>query len=117
MTPAAVSSRRSFLKAGGALVVGFSMNGPSVLAQVLGGPAAGSPPLGQVDSWLAIAADGSVTAFSGKEELGQGISAAAKIYVRGSEGSRPIIETSRQSPGGKPRPRPGIGGATPALRS
>ena len=81
MTPAAVSSRRSFLKAGGALVVGFSMNGPSVLAQVLGGPAAGSPPLGQVDSWLAIAADGSVTAFSGKEELGQGISVAQMQLV------------------------------------
>ena len=35
----------------------------------------------QVDSWLAIAADGSITAFSGKEELGQGISTAQQQLV------------------------------------
>src|ERR1700733_11085379 len=46
-----------------------------------GGPTAGSPPLNQLDSWIAIAADGSVTAFSGKEELGQGISVAQAQLV------------------------------------
>jgi nicotinate dehydrogenase subunit B len=74
-------SRRNFLKGSGALIVGFSIAGPAGMAQVLGGPATGSPPLNQVDSWLAIGADGSVTAYSGKEELGQGISVAQQQLV------------------------------------
>ena len=35
----------------------------------------------QLDSWIAIAADGSITAYSGKEELGQGISTAQQQLV------------------------------------
>jgi CO/xanthine dehydrogenase Mo-binding subunit len=75
------ASRRDFLKSSGALIVSFSIAGPSGRAQVLGGPATGSPPLNQLDSWIAIAADGSVTAYSGKEELGQGISVAQAQLV------------------------------------
>src|SRR5690348_17079035 len=75
MTP----SRRDFLKTSGALIVGFSATGiPAARAQ---GPLAGSPPLNQLDSWIAIAADGSITAYSGKEELGQGISTAQTQLV------------------------------------
>jgi nicotinate dehydrogenase subunit B len=70
----AALSRRGFLKGSGALVVAFSLRG--LRAQV-----AGSPPPGQVDSWLAIAADGSVTAYSGKEEIGQGIATAQQQLV------------------------------------
>jgi CO/xanthine dehydrogenase Mo-binding subunit len=40
------------------------------------GISADSPPAGELDSWLAIAADGTVTAYTGKEEIGQGISTA-----------------------------------------
>jgi nicotinate dehydrogenase subunit B len=68
-------SRRGFLKASGALIVGFNMAdivSQPVLAQ-FGGPLPGSPTINQLDSWIAILADGSVTAYSGKEELGQGI--------------------------------------------
>jgi len=68
-------SRRDFLKTSGALIVGFSASHSLLHAQG-GGPTPGSPSLNQVDSWIAIAADGSVTAYSGKEELGQGISTA-----------------------------------------
>jgi nicotinate dehydrogenase subunit B len=77
-----VQSRRDFLRTSGVLIVGFSsaLEKPGH-AQVLGGPASGSPPLNQLDSWLAIAADGSVTAYSGKEELGQGISVAQMQLV------------------------------------
>ena len=39
-----------------------------------GGPGAPSP--NQLDSWIAIGADGNVTAYTGKEEIGQGISTA-----------------------------------------
>src|SRR6185312_17487338 len=70
------ASRREFLKTSGALIVGFSTG--NLRAQ---GPIQGSPPLNQLDSWIAIAADGSVTAYSGKEELGQGISTAQQQLV------------------------------------
>ncbi|MGD1098288.1 MAG: molybdopterin cofactor-binding domain-containing protein [Bryobacteraceae bacterium] len=75
MTPL---SRRDFLQASGALIVSFSLGGRTALAQ---GPVSGSPPSGQLDSWIAIGADGKVTAYSGKEELGQGISAAQAQLV------------------------------------
>ena len=72
-------SRRSFLAGAGALIVSFSMKGALQTAMAQGpfeGGTAGSPPLNQLDSWIAIAADGGVTAYTGKEELGQGISTA-----------------------------------------
>lgn len=82
-------SRRAFIKSGGALIVTFSMGGAlrSLSAQQGRGPAFGenappdSPPAGEVDSWLAIGADGSVTAYTGKEELGQGMSTAQMQVV------------------------------------
>ncbi|MDP9114895.1 MAG: molybdopterin-dependent oxidoreductase [Acidobacteriota bacterium] len=75
-------NRRSFLKSAGALVIGFRMlGGDSAQAQFAQAPLPGAPPIDQVDSWLAIAADGSITAFSGKEELGQGISTAQQQLV------------------------------------
>jgi CO/xanthine dehydrogenase Mo-binding subunit len=74
-------SRRDFLAASGALIVSFSMEDRPASAQVFGGPTAGSPPPNQLDSWIAIGSDGGVTAFSGKEELGQGISVAQAQLV------------------------------------
>ena len=77
-------NRRDFLRTSGALIVGFGATGASVehLAHAqFGGPVGGSPPLNQLDSWIAIAADGRVTAYSGKEELGQGISVAQAQLV------------------------------------
>jgi CO/xanthine dehydrogenase Mo-binding subunit len=68
------ASRRDFLKTSGVLLVGFR----TLSAQ---GPLSGSPPLNQLDSWISIAADGSITAYSGKEELGQGISTAQQQLV------------------------------------
>ncbi|MGA2713958.1 MAG: molybdopterin cofactor-binding domain-containing protein [Bryobacteraceae bacterium] len=78
-------SRRAFLKSSGVMIVGLGAVGVAIdhvaNAQLFGGPVAASPPLDQLDSWIAIAADGSVTAFSGKEELGQGISVAQMQLV------------------------------------
>jgi CO/xanthine dehydrogenase Mo-binding subunit len=80
MTPAA--NRRSFLKSAGALIVGYRMLGnDAAQAQFAQAPLPGAPPIDQLDSWIAIAADGSITAFSGKEELGQGISTAQQQLV------------------------------------
>jgi len=73
------ASRRDFLKVSGALIVGFSAGDFKVLRAQ--GPLQGSPAMNQLDSWIAIASDGSITAYSGKEELGQGISTAQQQLV------------------------------------
>jgi nicotinate dehydrogenase subunit B len=76
-------SRRTFIKGTGALIVSFSMGGVlgALEAQTRAGAfgldaAPDSPPANEVDSWIAIASDSSVTAYTGKEELGQGMSTA-----------------------------------------
>jgi len=74
-------SRRDLLKSAGFMIVGLSGIHRVADAQLFGGPVTASPPLNQLDSWIAIAADGNVTAFSGKEELGQGISVAQMQLV------------------------------------
>jgi CO/xanthine dehydrogenase Mo-binding subunit len=68
-------SRRAFLKAGGALVVSFGAAGITTRlvrgpAFAQGGAARSAPPL---DSWIAVNADGSITACTGKCELGTGL--------------------------------------------
>jgi CO/xanthine dehydrogenase Mo-binding subunit len=69
-----MSTRREFIKSGGALVVGFSL-GDTLFGQ---GPvaAARSLDLKQVDTWLAIHADNTATIYIGFAELGQGASTA-----------------------------------------
>jgi nicotinate dehydrogenase subunit B len=69
-------SRRDFLKAGGALVLGFSLAPETALTQA-------RPPLPgslntnrMLDGWVRIGADGRVTIMTGKIELGQGIGTA-----------------------------------------
>ncbi len=75
-------NRRGFLKVSGALVVGFSsFSSKPGEAQVLQTALPGSPALNQLDSWIAIGADGSIIAYSGKEELGQGIATAQQQLV------------------------------------
>src|SRR5438270_5878316 len=71
-------SRRSVLKAGGALVVSIGM--PIAAETVLGlteaaAQAGGKPPLtpDQLSSFIAVNADGSVSAFFGKMDMGQGV--------------------------------------------
>jgi nicotinate dehydrogenase subunit B len=91
-TPRGVS-RRTLLKGSGALVIGFSLVGslrstaglaqqplPSDTPSSPSGEAARAtrtaPPPDQVDSWLTIGEDGSVTIRSGKVELGTGVRTA-----------------------------------------
>jgi nicotinate dehydrogenase subunit B len=73
-------SRRSFLRGSGALVVTFSLGAlskPST-ASAQGFNGASST---QLDAWIAIATDGSVTAYTGKCELGQGLQTAQMQLV------------------------------------
>lgn len=79
MTPDAYSalekagfSRRGFLKGAGALIVGFSAVGAARKLSAQAPTPAPTIALDQVDSWVAIAKDETVTAYSGKCEFGQG---------------------------------------------
>ena len=65
-------SRRDFLSTAGVLIVGFRMasgSGGNLNAQTTSGAAI---PVDQVDSWLAVAADGTITGYAGKCDFGQG---------------------------------------------
>ena len=78
-------SRRNFLKSSTALVVGFGATG--LVARFGVSPAASSAqgingaPSNQLDSWIAITADGKVTAYTGKCELGHGLHTAQTQLV------------------------------------
>lgn len=74
-------TRGAFLKAGGALVLGVTLP-PSAIASAAGSsrthhaprPVSDFPPVdpSKLKSWLAVQADGTVIAFTGKVDLGQG---------------------------------------------
>src|SRR5919109_1300770 len=70
-------SRREFFKTSGALVVSFAVPGADLLAQQ------GKPALvpAELDSWLAVLPDGSVSAFFGKMDMGQGLDIAVAQIV------------------------------------
>jgi CO/xanthine dehydrogenase Mo-binding subunit len=77
---AAGFSRRRFLEGSGVLLVAFSANGlAGTLATAFAQGARSAD--GQLDSWIAIGADGSVTAYTGKCELGQGLQTAQAQLV------------------------------------
>ena len=81
MSNSSLVSRREFVAQGGLLVVGFAMS--RSLRFVPGEASAGAlpPAANELDSWLTVAADGSVTVFSGKVELGTGVSTALRQIV------------------------------------
>jgi nicotinate dehydrogenase subunit B len=72
--------RRELLKAGGALVIAFSLRGflagESLAAQaapaIARGTLAGPPDPKQIDTWLAVHSDNTATIYIGYVELGQG---------------------------------------------
>ncbi|MPZ77401.1 MAG: molybdopterin-dependent oxidoreductase [Deltaproteobacteria bacterium] len=76
-------SRRQFLKGTGALIVGFNLLTPAktVRAQFATLPSGDIDPK-SLDSWLAITADGNVTFYTSKVEIGTGtITALAQIVA------------------------------------
>jgi nicotinate dehydrogenase subunit B len=69
-------SRRDFLMASGTLVVGFSAASliePLAVAQGPFDTHTSHVDPGKLDSWLAVASDGKVTAYTGKCDFGQGM--------------------------------------------
>ena len=80
-----VLSRRGLLKAGGALIVGFSFVAALPRsASAARGDVAGPPDLQQVDSWIAVHADNTATVYFGKCELGQG-NTTSLLQIAGEE--------------------------------
>ena len=71
--PNSTLNRREFLAAGGSLVVSFAL-APRAVAQQ--SAPARTVSIGEVDGFLAIAADGTVTVYSGKVDLGTGVRTA-----------------------------------------
>ena len=70
-------SRRQFVKAGGALVVGFSLIGPEILKGDTAKPATFKNSLDPTlpSSWIEIHPDNTVLIRTGKSDFGQGITA------------------------------------------
>ena len=81
MSSPTVLSRREFVARSGLLVVGFAMTPSLRFAPGEASPAALPPAANELDSWLTVAADGSVTVFCGKVELGTGVSTALRQIV------------------------------------
>ena len=68
-------SRREFLKSAGVVIVTFAW------PTSLGAQPARETTAAGVDAWLAVAADGAVTLFTGKVEIGTGVSTALAQIV------------------------------------
>ena len=64
-------NRREFIATGGALIVSFAL--PAAAQEKLPGALARTP---LIDAWIRVGADGRITVFTGKAELGQGIKTA-----------------------------------------
>ena len=88
-------SRRDFLKSSGILVVTFAA-GPAYGAGGRQGPFDTRPSHidpQRLDSWIAIAADGKVTAYTGKCDLGQGMLTAQTQLVAEELSVAPALVT------------------------
>ena len=76
-------SRKSFLKGGGALVVGFSLAGAGLAGKASGAasPDGYLPDDSQVDSWLKITADNKAMLMTSEVEVGQGTTTGFLMVV------------------------------------
>ena len=79
-------SRRTLLKGGGALIVGFGLAGTAGASVAADSPYASNGPgdMYQVDAWIQIHADNTATILSGAVELGQG-TGTAMLQIAGEE--------------------------------
>jgi nicotinate dehydrogenase subunit B len=85
-------SRKSFLKGGGALVVGFSLAGAGLAGKATASGATSSgylPDITQVDSWLSIGADGVAVLKTSQIEVGNGVTTGL-LQVFGEELNLPM---------------------------
>src|SRR5438034_2188574 len=81
-------SRRDFLKTAGVMMIGFGVGVATAGAQNPLNPS-GNVDASQLDSWVAVGADGSITVFAGKAELGTGMR-TLQIQLAAEELSVPV---------------------------
>jgi len=79
MSARAKIARRDLLKGGGFLLIGFALPAPA--AAQAAGPWPKAIAADRMDSWLAVKADGGVTCFTGRVDLGTGIRTALAQIV------------------------------------
>jgi CO/xanthine dehydrogenase Mo-binding subunit len=80
LQPLTSASRRSLLQGMGALIVAAPLIGEAVPAAAAQGAKPALLP-SELDSWVAVATDGKVTAFFGKPDVGQGVDVAIAQIV------------------------------------
>jgi nicotinate dehydrogenase subunit B len=81
MSDTSTLTRRDFLKAGGAIIVGFSLANRLGAAFAENAATAKTVAPDEVDAFLAIDAQGAVTVYSGKVDLGTGVRTALTQIV------------------------------------
>jgi len=117
-------SRKTFLKGGGALVVGLAVGG-GALAGKATADGGGFPLIdpGQLDSWLAIDSSGHVTVFTGRVDQGQGketaygMTVAEELDVPFENVTVVLGDTARTPNQGKSTATNGITTGLPPLRN
>jgi nicotinate dehydrogenase subunit B len=84
-------SRRDFLKTAGVMMIGFGVGAAASGTAEAQSPLnpSGNIDAAQVDSWVAIGADESITIFAGKAELGTGMK-TMQIQIAAEELSVPV---------------------------
>src|SRR4029079_6412189 len=96
-------TRKSFLRGGGALIVGFSLAGAATAGRA--GAAAPTsagylPPTNQVDSWLTVNADNTVVFKTSQIEIGNGVTTglgqivAEELDLHASQGRQRALDNS-----------------------
>src|SRR5262245_4538853 len=113
-------SRRSFLKGGGAMIVGFSALGAVLGAKTA--KAAGSPydsygpyDSQQIDSWIVTHADNSATVKLGMIELGQG-STTGLLMIAAEELNMDMSQMKMMANDTNLTPNQGITAGSQAIR-
>ena len=111
-------SRRDLLKAGGAIVVSFTFPFAARDAFAQAAPPAGARPVdaGEVDGLLAIHADGSVTLFTSKVDVGTGIRIAFAQMAAEELGVSPARVTVVEGDTATCPDQGGTGGSTGLIR-
>jgi CO/xanthine dehydrogenase Mo-binding subunit len=73
MTHPIDTSRRSFLKIGSGLLIGFSLTDSHVVPQLMAAETSGNPTPARLDAWLRVETDGLIRVFTGKVDIGMGV--------------------------------------------